>query len=128
MSDELVHVPFGDDRAETATLLLDAAEKTDGVEQNVVTVDHFTDTFVVPESVAKKAGLSTTDPNADFSKEVTAAQKAADTKAGQSGELLNVNAAEDADPATESAPPAKKTAAKKAPAKRAAAKKTAKKS
>lgn len=95
MSDALVHVPFGDDRAETATLLLDAAESSKDHEQSVVVVDHFTDSFVVPESVAKSAGLDTFDPDADFAEEVEAARKAA-----------------------ESTPPAKKTAAKKTAAKK----------
>jgi hypothetical protein len=116
MSDEMVHVPFGDDRAETATLLLEAAEKSKEHEQSVVTVDHFTNSFVVPKSVADAAGADTFDPDADFAKEVEAAKKAAETKAGQSGELLNVDGTEQ-DAADEPAP-AKKAAAKKSASKK----------
>lgn len=109
-----VHVPFGDNMADTATLLLDAAEKTDN-EANVVVVDHFTNSYVVPEDVAKKAGLDSFDPDADFAKEVKAAE----------GTDIAVDGTT-ADPAAEAPakPAAKKAAAKKAPAKRAAAKKT----
>jgi hypothetical protein len=132
---DMVHVPFGDNRAETATLLLDAAEKSKDHEQSVVAVDHYNNTFVVPEEIAKSAGLKTVDPDADFAKEVEAARKAAETKEGKSGELLSVSGYEveggqanqqKAQAESEEAPaPAKKAAAKKTTAKKAAAKKTA---
>lgn len=135
MSDESVHVPFGDDISKTATLLLAAAEEA-GYEPGVVFVDHFTDSFVAPAEVVKKAGLDTHDPDADFGKEVKAAEKAAATEAGQSGDLLSVNAHEaeaagEAGPSNQQAAQAESEeapAAKKAAAKKTAAKKTAAKS
>lgn len=110
-----VHVPFGDNMADTATLLLEAAEKTDN-EVSVVVVDHFTNSYVVPEDVAKKAGLDSFDPDADFAKEVKAAE----------GSDIAVDGTT-ADPAAEAPaekPAAKKTAAKKTTAKKTAAKKS----
>jgi hypothetical protein len=68
-----VHVPFGENMAETATLLLAAAEETKN-EAYVVVVDHFTNSYRVPEEVAKKAGLDSFDPDADFAADVAAAQ------------------------------------------------------
>lgn len=50
--EEEVEVEFGDDPAETATLLLAAAEEA-GVDQSVVRTG--TGVFYVPASIAKKA-------------------------------------------------------------------------
>lgn len=111
MSDT-VHVPFGDNMSETATLLLAAAEETDTPVASV-TVDHFTNSYVVPAEVAKKAGLSTVDPDADFAKEVKAAE----------GTDIEVDTSTIGDPSAEPAP-AKKAAAKKSTAKKTAAKKS----
>jgi hypothetical protein len=115
---DTVHVPFGDNMSETATLLLAAAEETKN-EAHVVVVDHFTNSYVVPAEVAKKAGLDSTDPDADFAKEVKAAE----------GTSIEVDtSSEDPDARKEPEAPAKKTAAKKTTTKKAAAKKsTAKK-
>lgn len=127
---DIVHVPYGDDRAETATLLLAAAEETKQ-DAGVVTIDHYSNSFRVPADVAKQAGLDTFDPDAEFKAAVEAARKTADDP-----NVLNVNAAEIegekfADPgptaqeAQASEAPAKKTAAKRPAAKKTAAKKTA---
>lgn len=123
-----VHVPFGDNMAETATLLLAAAEETDSPAY-VVVVDHFTNSYVVPEDVAKQAGLDSFDPDADFAKEVKAAENS-----DLSIDASNVEGERFADPgpmvveAPEAPKPAKKAAAKKATAKKATARKsTAKK-
>lgn len=104
MSDNIVHVPFGDNMAETATLLLAAAEETKN-DPNVVFVDHFTNSYQVPEDVAKKAGLDSFDPDAEFQAQVEAVNADDD---------LNMTPPEsDAE-----AEPAKKTAAKKTAAKK----------
>jgi hypothetical protein len=110
MSDT-VHVPFGDNMSETATLLLAAAEETDTPVASVV-VDHFTNSYVVPADVAKKAGLDTYDPDAEFAAEVKAAE----------GTNIDVDTSTIGDPEAE--PPAKKAAAKKSTAKKTAAKKS----
>lgn len=123
---DTVHVPFGDNMAETATLLLAAAEETDNPAY-VVVVDHFTNSYVVPAEVAKKASLDSYDPDEDFAKEVEAAQGS-----DLSIDASNVEGERFADPgpsvieAPEKPAPAKKAAAKR-PAKKAAAKKAAKK-
>jgi hypothetical protein len=52
--DEQVEIDFGDNAAETATLLLAAAEELHG-DQTLVTTG--TGVFRVPKSVADKAGL-----------------------------------------------------------------------
>jgi hypothetical protein len=106
---DTVHVPFGENMSETATLLLAAAEETDNP-AHVVVVDHFTDSYVVPADVAKKAGLGTTDPDADFAAEVKAAE----------GTSIEVDTS--VEPGEQPAP-AKKAAAKKT-AKKTAAKKS----
>jgi len=108
MSDT-VHVPFGDNMSETATLLLAAAEETDNP-AHVVVVDHFTNSYVVPKDVAKQAGLDTVDPDADFAAEVKAAE----------GTSIEVDTSTIGDPEA----PAKKAAAKKTAAKKTAAKKS----
>lgn len=55
MSENSVEIPFGDDTADTATLLLAAAEDLDLDPGVVGTV---TGAFVVPKEVADKAGVA----------------------------------------------------------------------
>jgi len=52
--DEMVEVPFGDDVADTAVLLLAAAEELDLDQSEVRTV---TGAFLVPRNIAEKAGV-----------------------------------------------------------------------
>lgn len=51
-----VEVPFGDNPSETATLLLAAAEESEEFDQRVVGTG--VGVFIVPEEIAKAAGLS----------------------------------------------------------------------
>jgi hypothetical protein len=69
-----VEIPFGDNMKDQAILLLAAAEKTAGDQSLVRTTDS---SFVVPEEVAKEAGLSEDKPEP----KPTAAKKAPAKKA-----------------------------------------------
>lgn len=51
-----VRVAYGEDRGKTATLLLAAAEETEGYEADAVQVSSYGG-FLVPEEIAKAAGL-----------------------------------------------------------------------
>ena len=120
---DTVFVAFGDNRSDTATLLLAAAEEL-GYEPGVVTVDHFSGSggFRALEDVAEAAGLDPTDADEEFNKALEEARKHADDP-----DALNANPAADekfADPGPGETP-AEKPAAKKTTTKKAAAKKTA---
>jgi hypothetical protein len=95
---------------DNAVLLLAAAEELE-LEAGVVrtTSDNV---FIVPESVAKKAGLKESEQGQDFAEAVAEAREAADA----------ARAEEQADAEDK---PARKATAKKATAKKAAASKTA---
>lgn len=58
MSD--VKVPYGKKAGDTATLLLAAAEELE-MDASVVRTNSIESAFVVPEEVAKKAGVDTVD-------------------------------------------------------------------
>lgn len=111
-----VRVPFGDSPSDTATLLLAAVEELDQ-DVHVVKVDSLGG-FLVPEEVAKKAGLDSEHPGvADgsyYSEEQV--EEAAATEVAQPTD-------DSAGPSTETPPPAKKAAAKKTAAKKSTAKK-----
>lgn len=55
----VVEIPFGDNMRDQAVLLLAAAEKVNGDQSVVRTTDS---SFMVPEEVAKEAGLSEDKP------------------------------------------------------------------
>ena len=109
-----VRVPYGESASDTATLLLAAAEEKDQ-DASVVTVSSLGG-FVVPEDIAKAAGLDYEDPEGADGSRYSEAQveEAAETPLKGSDGPIEIE-----EP---------KAAAKKAPAKKAAAKKTAKKS
>lgn len=114
-----VRVPFTKDNGDTATLLLAEAE---GHEQGAAVVRTGSGYFLVPEEVAKSAGVDYEAPEEDG--EVAAAQSDDDQPKAEDGEE-NVKAVSEQVKASESEAPAKKTAAKKTTAKKTAAKKTA---
>jgi hypothetical protein len=114
MSDKQVRVPFGDSAADTATLLLEAVEKKDQ-DPSVVTTSSYGG-FLVPEEIAKAAGVDYEDPaeaqgHLYSEKQVKAAAK-------------EPVAMGDQDPAPEGDEADKpRRAARKAPAKKATSKK-----
>lgn len=141
MTDETVRVPFGDSAADTATLLLAAAEESKDHSASDVMVSSYGG-FVVPESLAKSAGVDYEDEGKAmghvYSDEEIATAEGNDlSRSGFEDEIKAgdgdfTNAPQD-EPDRSEEKPAKKAAAKKtakkAPAKKAAAKKsTAKKS
>lgn len=110
MSDN-VRVPRGDSISDTATLLLAAAEEKD-LPASVVTVSSLGG-FLVPEEIAKAAGLDYEDPDlADGSKysqeQVDDAGEVEQPTDDSAGAVTEVE---------EAPKPAKKTAAKKTAAK-----------
>jgi hypothetical protein len=110
-----VHVPFGDSAADTATLLLAAAEELDGFEANVVKVNHDNGGgFTVPEEVAKAAKLKPEDPNAEFQAEVDSIKEGSELPS-QTVTSEEAEVKQQADLAAKA--PAKKAAAKKSTAK-----------
>lgn len=136
---DYVNVPYGDDMAETARALLDAAEASSDHEQFEVENETGTATFRVPEAVAKAAGLEPVDLDADLNAAVAEAEKTSETPSvnafEQSGEttqepvkdvdaIYEPSPEEEAKAEAEGNPPAKKTVAKKTTARKTAAKKT----
>lgn len=72
-----VEIPFGDNMRDQAVLLLAAAEKVEGDQSVVRTTDS---SFVVPEKVAKEAGLSEDSPEPKPAAKKAPAKKAAAKK------------------------------------------------
>lgn len=108
---ENVRVPDGDSRAETATLLLAAAEESEDFNVDAVQVSSYGG-FVVPEEIAKEAGL-------DYEPvEEAMGHVYSDAQVNDAGEIETPTEAS----ATEEPKPAKKTPAKKAAAKKAGGK------
>ncbi len=126
-----VVVPYGDSAAETATLLLAAAEKA-GEDASVVRTGSY-GSFYAPEKLAKAAGVKYTKGNVDSPEvqEITAADDAMAQANEPHGAPDATKSPEEVATEAKKTAPAKKTAAKKtakkAPAKKTAAKKTAKK-
>jgi microcystin degradation protein MlrC len=133
-----VFIPNSD--ADTAVLLLDAAEKKEQ-DPGVVRLSTAPSGYWAPEDVAKAAGVDYREDDSDeeFEKAVEEARKeAAQREGGFKIVTLDVDSAKaeaeaqrgddgEQKPAAKKTPakaPAKKTAAKKAPAKKAAAKKS----
>lgn len=112
MSD-MLRIPFGDDPAKTATLLLGAA---DDLEQPREVVGTTQGAFLVSPEIAKKAGLDKTAVDED-GVQAYATQAPAEVEEPDQAPAKK---------ATKKAPA--KKAAKKSPAKKAAKKSTAKKS
>lgn len=73
MTNENVHVPYGDSASDTATLLLAAAAEKD-LPASVVEARPFDGTFLVPAEVAEQAGLDPIDPDEEFNKAVADAE------------------------------------------------------
>lgn len=119
-----VVVPYGDSAAETATLLLAAAEKA-GEDASVVRTGSY-GSFYAPEKLAKDAGVKYTKGDVDSPEvqEIVAADDAM-AQANEPHGAPDATKSPDEVEAEAKKAPAKKTAAKKAPAKKTAAKKTA---
>jgi topoisomerase IA-like protein len=108
---DMLRIPFGDDPAKTATLLLGAA---DDLEQPREVVGTTQGAFLVSPEIAKKAGLDKTAVDEDGVQAYATQAPADEPKQAPTKK------------ATKKAPA--KKAAKKSPAKKAAKKSTAKKS
>lgn len=130
-----VRVPFGESQADTATLLLAAAEESKDFNVDAVTVSSYGG-FLVPEELAKSAGVDYEDEGKAmghvYSDEEIAAAEGDDISVdgyeAQEGASRPAESEPEQDTPAKKAPAkkaaTKKAAAKKAPAKKAAAKKS----